>query len=648
MHKISVAYYKQYKEVSSKIKMRFLFLLVVIRLWDCTHSLTARVYGVISKDMGFVHKEFPVPPSKRAIIEFGFGYTVFDGSIEPLFMIYTTQDHVNIEKRCFDKPYGQLANQNLYHVLQKETSVSRPMMCDRKRKNDYLYRWRVICNGKITIQDCTPRKFSFSFGHSCSFKYRSFNDISYGFTIHVTNETSCYKLIPGNACYPYMHFGAFPNLLGEGRAFTYFERASSCFERFPRALFPHILKFICNFFTVKCDRESNEIIPPCQEMCHEYLDHCYAGSGESGESGESFDCNYLPSLNGDFPCFYESMGCSEPPPFVKNAKVTTKLINRDKYFIPNVVEYSCDEGFKMVGNKTISCTYDGRWSIPPQCSLEHEYISNSSEDVTEAEFIVDSTGSSTNKSTLHFLVVMSLLVLVVILLVIVAGRYKIKLEQKRVRDLAGKQEGREDPKMSPEVCTSPLKRTRPFDATLFYHFDTDDSFVINHLLPELEENRNFKLCIHSRNFTPGRDIKDNIKEAIETSNSAIIVMSQGFVDSMWCKEEFTHCYIENMKDAAFNVFVIMMLPPDTLVNISNYIKTFFDTKTYLDVNDPQLFPKLASHLKNARHHDDDGDDDDDDDDNVEKQNESQKTEEIIWFHNNSRNEETLVMQETSI
>ena len=99
-----------------------------------------------------------------------------------------------------------------------------------------------------------------------------------------------------------------------------------------------------------------------------------------------------------------------------------------------------------------------------------------------------------------------------------------------------------------------------------YHFDSDDDFVVNHLVPELEEVRNFKLHIHSRDFTPGYDIKDNIEEAIESSNSAIIIMSQGFVDSVWCKEEFTHCYIENMKDESFDLFVIMMQPADTLVN----------------------------------------------------------------------------------
>ena len=139
----------------------------------------------------------------------------------------------------------------------------------------------------------------------------------------------------------------------------------------------------------------------------------------------------------------------------------------------------------------------------------------------------------------------------------------------------------------------------------------------------MEENKNFKLYIHSRNFTPGRDIKNNIEEGIEASNSAIIVMSQGFVDSIWCKEEFTHCYIENMKDESFNLFVIMMQPADTLINISPYMKTFFANKTYLQLKDPELFSKLATHLESTRQTQNDKDnndnfevhsDDDDDDD----------------------------------
>ena len=163
----------------------------------------------------------------------------------------------------------------------------------------------------------------------------------------------------------------------------------------------------------------------------------------------------------------------------------------------------------------------------------------------------------------------------------------IKLKAKRRKEAQG-------------ASNAHSKRNRAFDVFVLYHFDTDDDFVINLIVPELEEKRNFKLFIHSRNFTPGRDIKDNIEEAIEGSNSVIIIMSQGFVDSMWCKEEFIHCYIENLKDAAFSLFVIMMQPADTLVNISPYMKTFFQTKTYLLADDPELFIKLAVCLNNAR------------------------------------------------
>ena len=65
-----------------------------------------------------------------------------------------------------------------------------------------------------------------------------------------------------------------------------------------------------------------------------------------------------------------------------------------------------------------------------------------------------------------------------------------------------------------------------------------------------------------------------------------------------------------MKDAAFNLFVIMMQPAEILVNISPYMKTFIANKTYLDVNDPELFLRLARHLKNVRFTEEDDDVDD--------------------------------------
>ena len=344
-------------------------------------------------------------------------------------------------------------------------------------------------------------------------------------------------------------------------------------------------------------------------MCSDYFDGCEVSSPNW------IDCNYLPSLNEDILCFYKPISCSNPPT-VEHATLSTHYERGTKYSLFDTVVFTCDEGFEMIGNNTIYCNHSGQLSTPPQC-----FLNNTSTASAEFKPTTESSTESVAVSTVYSLVVIlpiSLFLLATLFLV-VAVRYKIKLKAAKKLDLH--KEHVEDDNILTDlkqidepllplrkqqysiislIATALTKRNREFDTFVLYCFDSDDDFVINYLLPELEETRAFKLCIHSRNFTPGRDIKDNIEEAIGGSNSAIIIMSPGFVDSMWCKEEFTHCYIENMKDAAFNLFVIIMQPADTLVNISPYMKTFFANKTYLQVNDPELFTKLATHLEIAR------------------------------------------------
>ena len=258
----------------------------------------------------------------------------------------------------------------------------------------------------------------------------------------------------------------------------------------------------------------------------------------------------------------------------------------------NTAQYSCNKGFKLEGSSNITCKLIGNWSRPPLC--------------------LPATPIEETSALLA-----PLLSVFVILVIIITVTCIFKLKAKRTHgedrvqmlfDVKLKEMGELLKDFERKETEEQLKRNREFDAFVLYHFDSDDDFVINRLVPELEETRDFKLCIHSRNFTPGRDIKDNIEDVIEVSNSAIIIMSQGFVDSMWCKEEFTHCYIENMKDAAFNLFVIMMQPAETLINISNYMKTFLANKTYLQKHDPDLFSKLATYLQTARQQDDENDD----------------------------------------
>ena len=149
-----------------------------------------------------------------------------------------------------------------------------------------------------------------------------------------------------------------------------------------------------------------------------------------------------------------------------------------------------------------------------------------------------------------------------------------------------------------------LKRNRAFDAFVCYNFDDDRDFVFNSILPELEDNHDppLRMLIHDRDFIPGREITINIRYAIENCNSAIIVMSQGFVDSPRCREEFTKCLAENEEDPAFELFIILMEDVNTLVNIPGNMKMFFRVKTYLKKDDPQLFEKIGNHLQLMKQH----------------------------------------------
>ena len=143
-----------------------------------------------------------------------------------------------------------------------------------------------------------------------------------------------------------------------------------------------------------------------------------------------------------------------------------------------------------------------------------------------------------------------------------------------------------------------LTRNRKFDAYVCYKVDSDGEYAEDIILQEFQENCEtpFKIYIHRDNFQPGRTIKRNIHEAIQNSNSAIIVMSQDFVDSVWCREEFADCYVENMNDPAFQLFVILTQPKEDLVNLSEYMTSFLAQRTYLKKDDPNLFRKISDYL----------------------------------------------------
>ncbi|XP_053288179.1 toll-like receptor 18 [Pleuronectes platessa] len=117
----------------------------------------------------------------------------------------------------------------------------------------------------------------------------------------------------------------------------------------------------------------------------------------------------------------------------------------------------------------------------------------------------------------------------------------------------------------------------------YSHADAD--WVRDQLLPCLENSRNpYRLCIHERDFMPGRWIIDNIIENIENSRKSIFVLSRHFVNSDWCNYELYFAQQRAMGKTFSDVILVVKEPIDPSSLPSKYcrLKKMLSTKTYLE------------------------------------------------------------------
>lgn len=88
----------------------------------------------------------------------------------------------------------------------------------------------------------------------------------------------------------------------------------------------------------------------------------------------------------------------------------------------------------------------------------------------------------------------------------------------------------------PEVDTIDYK----YDAFVSYNVN-DSEWVFKQLVPNIENHSSdihrVKLCVYDRDFIAGRPISECILESIKTSRKVILVISNHFIRSPWCRFE---------------------------------------------------------------------------------------------------------------
>ncbi|XP_039630710.1 toll-like receptor 2 type-2 isoform X4 [Polypterus senegalus] len=135
-------------------------------------------------------------------------------------------------------------------------------------------------------------------------------------------------------------------------------------------------------------------------------------------------------------------------------------------------------------------------------------------------------------------------------------------------------------KATKEVDTSKIK----YDAFISYS-EEDCQWVEEILVPQLEDDKeHFKLCLHKRNFQPGKWIMDNVIESIEVSRKTLFIISKHFVNSEWCKYELEFSQRRFFDES--NDFVILVLlepiPKEVIPRRFCKLHKLMNKKTYLE------------------------------------------------------------------
>jgi hypothetical protein len=94
---------------------------------------------------------------------------------------------------------------------------------------------------------------------------------------------------------------------------------------------------------------------------------------------------------------------------------------------------------------------------------------------------------------------------------------------------------------------------RHYEYDVFVSYaEEDGDWVRNVLAPEVEGRWGVRLCLHQRDFHPGKQILDNIESCVNDSRLMMFVFSTHFAQSRWCRFELSlglhhaMCHNENL------------------------------------------------------------------------------------------------------
>ncbi|XP_036121484.1 uncharacterized protein LOC118632461 [Molossus molossus] len=141
------------------------------------------------------------------------------------------------------------------------------------------------------------------------------------------------------------------------------------------------------------------------------------------------------------------------------------------------------------------------------------------------------------------------------------------------------------------LAIPPLRASEKFH--LFVSYSSVDTTWTHELIGRLEaDHAGLRVCLHERDFTPGRNVLENMAECILQSQKVLLVLSQDFVQSRWCLLEadlslFGYC-LERKP-----VIPVLLRPCQVPLHLSHL--------TYLEATDSRFYSKVVRLLCTPSH-----------------------------------------------
>ncbi|XP_050026248.1 toll-like receptor Tollo [Dermacentor andersoni] len=148
---------------------------------------------------------------------------------------------------------------------------------------------------------------------------------------------------------------------------------------------------------------------------------------------------------------------------------------------------------------------------------------------------------------------------------------------------------------------APAEEEKLFDAFVSYS-KKDEAFVAQILAPELEcGSPPYRLCLHYRDLPmAGGYLTDAISEAVESSRRTIVILSEHFLKSEWCRYEFKSAHHEVLHGCSHRL-VVVFLGRVSFRELDPDIRLWLKSSTFLRWGEKRFWDKLRYAMPDTRH-----------------------------------------------